>query len=187
MSAKRKSTTKDGSPVSSKRIRFESDAVTAPAPFPVGPGGPMEIVFSFDTTGSMSSCLVEVRKNLTDMINRLQKDIPGLRMAVFAHGDYCDKGRTYVTKYVDFTNDVTKLVDFVNNVSSTGGGDADECYELVLYEVRTKLSWSPGTQRSLVMIGDANPHGPDYAQNKLKLDWKKEINMLSKDQVGLFS
>ncbi|XP_064623050.1 uncharacterized protein LOC135485180 [Lineus longissimus] len=182
---KRKASTTDELPGISKRVRFGGDAPTSAA-FPAGPGGPMEIVFSFDTTGSMSSCLVEVRKNLTDMINRLQKDIPGLRMAVFAHGDYCDERTTYVTKYVDFTNDVTKLVDFVNNVQSTGGGDADECYELVLYEVRTKLSWSPGTQRSLVMIGDANPHGPKYTQNTLHLDWRKEVNMLAKDQVHIY-
>ena len=29
-------------------------------------------------------------------------------------------------------------------LGSTGGGDADECYELVLREARTKLSWTKG-------------------------------------------
>ncbi|XP_064622493.1 uncharacterized protein LOC135484751 [Lineus longissimus] len=180
----RSSTKGDASPSPAKRAQFNGGAAAA-GPFPTGPGGPMEIVFSFDTTGSMSSCLMEVRKNLTNMISRLQKDIPGLRIAVFAHGDYCDV-RNYVTKYVDFTTDVTKLVDFVNNVSSTGGGDSDECYELVLYEVRTKLSWSPGTQRSLVMIGDANPHGVSYPENTLKLDWKKETDKLAAEAVHIY-
>ena len=61
----------------------------------------------------------------------------------------------------------------------TGGGDWEECYELVFYEARTKLSWSPGTQRSLVMIGDAIPHKCSYPMNEMKLDWEKEAKKLS--------
>ena len=143
------------------------------------PGGLPEIVFSFDTTGSMSSCLVEVRGRLNDMIQRLQADIPAIRIAVFAHGDYCDKA-TYVTKFIDFTDDVSKLCGFVSGVCGTGGGDSDECYELVLNQVREKLSWSPGSNRALVMIGDANPHRPNYPDNTLKLDWRRETDKLAK-------
>lgn len=150
------------------------------------PNGPMEIVFSFDTTGSMSGCLNEVRGRVSDMVQRLQADIPGIKMAVFAHGDYCDR-HNYITKFVDFTDDVAKLVDFTQNVSSTGGGDSDECYELVLHEVRTKLSWTAGSQRALVMIGDCNPHEPSYRDNKLKLDWRVEADELGKMGVRIYS
>lgn len=65
-----------------------------------------------------------------------------------------------------------------------GGGDWEECYELVLNETREKLSWTPGTQRSLVMIGDAIPHGPTYPMNSKKLDWKVEAKKL-KDEAGV--
>ncbi len=75
----------------------------------------MGIVFSFDTTGSMGSCIGEVRNKVTETIARLFSDIPGLKIAVFAHGDYCDS-HTYVTKYVDFTNNQKKLTDFVQRV-----------------------------------------------------------------------
>lgn len=150
------------------------------------PNGNMEIVFSFDTTGSMYSCLDEVRGRVSDMVQRLQADIPGIKIGIFAHGDYCDKA-TYVTKYIDLTDDVTKLVDFVQNVQRTGGGDSDECYELVLHEVRTKLSWTPGTQRALVMIGDCNPHEPNYSMNKLKLNWRTEADLLRDIGVRIYS
>ena len=79
-----------------------SSPAATPAP-PVGgapPGGPVEIAFSFDTTGSMYACLGEVRRTLKETITRLQKDIPGIRIAVIAHGDYCDQGSSYVTKQV---------------------------------------------------------------------------------------
>ena len=52
-----------------------------------------------------------------------------------AHGDYCDTN-TYVTKWVDFTNDQKALCKFVNTVGATTGGDYPECYELVLHQVR---------------------------------------------------
>lgn len=52
----------------------------------------MDILFSFDTTGSMSYILEEVKGRLSDMIQRLQADIPGIRIGVIAHGDYRDEG-----------------------------------------------------------------------------------------------
>ena len=126
----------------------------------------LEIVFSFDTTGSMYSCLDQVRGRLQDMIQRLQADIPGIRIAVFAHGDYCDVKDTYVTKWEDFNNDIAKLCDFVSTVGRTQGGDAPECYELVLNQVKTKLSWSANSRRALVLIGDDVPHEPSYYLNE---------------------
>ena len=68
-------------------------------------------------------------------------------------------------------------------MGATSDGNADECYELVLYEVRAKLSWTSGTKRSLVLIGDANPHEPNYPQNTMRLDWKtmKTTQKLAKE------
>ncbi|CAH1795314.1 unnamed protein product, partial [Owenia fusiformis] len=142
------------------------------------PGGPMEIIFSFDTTGSMSSCLAEVRKQVNHIIQRLFMDIPSLKVGVIAHGDYCDATTYYVTKQIDFTNDITALCDFVENTGGSGGGDYAECYELVLQKVRTSFDWTPGSQKSLVMIGDAIPHEPNYPANKGNINWRTETKKL---------
>ncbi|CAH1800252.1 unnamed protein product [Owenia fusiformis] len=153
---------------------------------PPGAGGPIEIVFTFDTTGSMYPALGQVRSNVQNMIKRLNKEIPGIRIAIIAHGDYQDKGHPYCTCHLDFTGDEKKLCNFVKTVKSTCGYDADECYELVLHEARTELSWTPGTQRSLVMIGDCNPHEPNYGLNKKKLDWRKEAKALGEMGVRIY-
>ncbi|XP_046566859.1 uncharacterized protein LOC124275375 isoform X4 [Haliotis rubra] len=150
------------------------------------PGGLPEIVFSFDTTGSMSSCLAEVRSRLQDMIQRLQADIPAIRMAVFAHGDYCTKS-TYVTKWIDFSTDIKELCDFVMNVETTGGrNDGGECYELVLRQVGEKLSWTPGSNRVLVVVGDDNPHDPNFSDNTQRIDWREEIQTLQKMGIRIY-
>ena len=153
--------------------------ITAP-PMPFTGPAPIEIIISFDTTGSMSYYLDEVKAQIQDIIHRLFMDIPNLRIGIMAHGDYCDEKVYYLMQKMDFTNDVNTLCQFVKDVEGTGGGDFEECYELVLSEVRS-LPWSPGTQRSLVMIGDAIPHDTDYALNKNKLDWRREADALYHD------
>ncbi|XP_067677468.1 uncharacterized protein [Haliotis asinina] len=150
------------------------------------PGGLPEIVFSFDTTGSMEDCLTEVRGRLQDMIQRLQADIPAIRIAVFAHGDYCTKS-TYVTKWIDFSTNVKELCDFVMNVKNTGGrADGGECYELVLRQVGEELSWTPGSNRVLVVVGDDDPHGPDFKDNTQKIDWREEIQTLKNMGIRIY-
>jgi hypothetical protein len=86
----------------------------------------------------------------------------------------------YITKHIDFTNNLPELVDFVNNVQETFGGDEPEAYEVMLRLARCDLSWVPGTQRALVVIGDAFPHPPHHSQNKDKIDWKVETKLLQK-------
>ena len=135
----------------------------------------VEVVFSFDTTGSMYPCLAQVRKKLGATVTRLAKEIPGIRIGIIAHGDYCDEGSTYVTKSLDLTDDKDAIVRFVERVQPTGGGDAPECYELVLHQAQS-LSWTAGYTKALVLIGDDVPHGP--SQNPRKLDWRKELSAL---------
>ena len=136
--------------------------------------GVADVAFCFDTTGSMSSCIADVRTQLRELIVSISKDIPGLRIAMIAHGDYCD-GPNCIT-VLDFTNNHDAIIEFVNNAPNTGGGDADECYELALNKARN-LSWS-GNGGAFVMIGDADPHGVNYPGNTDKLDWRVELKEL---------
>jgi hypothetical protein len=47
-----------------------------------------DVVFSFDTTGSMSQCIGEVRRKVKQVISRLFQEIPGIKIGIVAHGDY---------------------------------------------------------------------------------------------------
>lgn len=143
----------------------------------------VEVVFSFDTTGSMYPCLAQVRKKLNATVSRLMKEIPGMRIGIIAHGDYCDEGSTYVTKSLDLTDDLGAIMRFVERVGPTGGGDAPECYELVLHQARA-LSWTPGYSKALVLIGDDVPHPP--SQNPRKLDWRTEVDTLGKLGIPVY-
>jgi hypothetical protein len=136
---------------------------------------PIDMVLSFDTTGSMYPCLAEVRRRVDATVTRLFKEVPNLRVGIIAHGDYCDS-RIYVTKHLQLTNDPNAVSYFVKNVEATYGGDAPECYELVLQEARTKMQWTENSKRVLVMIGDEVPHA--IAHNPGRIDWKAETELL---------
>ncbi|MHC5599518.1 MAG: vWA domain-containing protein [Nostoc sp.] len=143
----------------------------------------IEVVFSFDTTGSMYPCLTQVRRKIKNTVTRLINEISLIRIGIIAHGDYCDEGSTYVTKTFNLSADVDAICDFVQNVAPTGGGDAPECYELVLHESQS-LSWSKSATKSLVLIGDDIPHPP--AHNPKKLNWRKELDKLAEAEITVY-
>ena len=109
---------------------------------------------------------------------------------------------------VDFTDDEDSLCGFVRSVGNTGGGDFEECYELVLSEAHERLTWRKGAQKSLVVIGDATPHKvrsilaaptrfpgdrhasylqPSYPLNTRNLDWRKECATLKQKEIKIYS
>ncbi len=147
-----------------------------------------DIVFTFDTTGSMYPCLTQVRRSIRNTVIRLFNDIPNLRIGIIAHGDYCDKNSTYVTKILNLTNDDLKIVDFIMNVGPTGGGDSPECYELVLNKARTKLQWQAGREKILVMIGDDVPHNVGYRYNYVNntIDWRNELGLILESDIHVY-
>ncbi|MCC5658834.1 hypothetical protein LC608_17955 [Nostoc sp. XA010] len=131
----------------------------------------------------MYPCLTQVRRKIKNTVTRLIDEIPLIRIGIIAHGDYCDAGSTYVTKIFNISGDVDAICDFVQNVEPTGGGDAPECYELVLHESQS-LSWSKSATKSLVLIGDDIPHPP--AHNPKKLNWRKELDKLAEAEITVY-
>lgn len=145
-----------------------------------------DICISFDVTGSMASCLGQVRKNVEKFVKTLFETVPNVRVCIIAHSDYCDAKTIFLTKMLDFSEDREKICHFIRNVENGYGGDAPEAYEFVLNQVRS-ASWKSGTSKSLIMIGDDVPHPPTDPQNFKKLDWKNEARLLSESGIKIYS
>ena len=142
-----------------------------------------DIIFSFDTTGSMSPCISEVRRNVANIISKLFTEIRGLRVSIISHGDYCDKENTI--SVLDFTSNQHDIITFINQAKATSGGDYPECYELVLRTAKT-LSWrTDAKMKSLILIGDAPPH--EKNENPEKIDWRLESEALANRNIQVFS
>jgi hypothetical protein len=147
-------------------------------------GAPLDVLISFDTTGSMYACISEVRKNTKELVTRLFRELPDLRIALIVHGDYSDAATSYVLKKLDFTNNAQALVSFIDSTTNTDGHDYPECYELVLHEAQS-LAWRPGALHAMVVIGDAFPHEPEH--NPMHLDWRQETRQLRDMNVAIYS
>ena len=117
-----------------------------------------DIVFSFDTTGSMASVIDAVRANLVSTVDRLFADIPSIRIGIITHGDYCDIPHHISTLDLCGSDEKERVKAFIAAAQNTGGGDYPECYELVLRSVQ-QFSWRASSKtKVLVLIGDATPH-----------------------------
>lgn len=151
-------------------------------------GKQIEVIISFDTTGSMYPCLTQVRRNVSVLVSNLFKQVSGIRIGAISHGDYCDarNPHSYVLKILDLSNDKQSICDFVLNVGPTDGGDSPECYELVLAEART-AHWTSGATKILILIGDDVPHSPHESQNTRKLDWRNELKLLLEAGVHVYA
>lgn len=144
----------------------------------------LDLLISFDDTGSMSSVRKQVRSRVNALVENLFNSIEGLHVGIIIHNDYCDYPRHIFIQ--DFTIDRAKIRSFVNQDSPCGGGDVPECYELALHEA-TKLNWS-SDRRAFVMIGDEVPHQVGYSYGKIKNehDWRKETESLAKLGVQIY-
>jgi hypothetical protein len=149
----------------------------------------IDIVFSFDTTGSMYPCLAEVRRRVREVTKRLFADIPNIRIGIIAHGDYYDKGRPYMVCGLDLSKNIEQIREFVASVKPTMGGDWPECYEVVLNHAQT-LDWrEDADSKVLVMIGDATPHLPGYVwgDQRCKHNWRTECGKLHKQGISIYA
>ena len=147
----------------------------------------VDLLVSFDTTGSMYPVLAQVRQNVTSFVGDMFESINDIRVGIIAHGDYCDKDNPYTIRVMDLTDNKDKICEFIRTTDKTWGGDADECYELVMNTARTAVNWGAGRTKVFVMIGDSSPHGVNYNDNKDKIDWRNEAGLLNELGVKVFA
>eukprot|EP00727_Mastigamoeba_balamuthi_P012771 m51a1_g8116 putative von willebrand factor type a (207) ;mRNA; f:141509-142344 len=112
------------------------------------------VVFSFDSTGSMCHVLDEVRTNITEMADRLLKDIPNIRIGI----DLCTDG--------------SALCAWVKGVGELDSDSIPKAYEYVLCEAQT-FSWQ-GLNCAFVLMGDAPPHKDSFTDQGIF--WGDELD-----------
>ncbi len=145
-----------------------------------------DIAISFDSTGSMSPAIAEVRRKVTEFIATLFSSVDNLRMSIINHGSYCDGDR--LIDILDFTDDKDALIKFVRNTRNAAGCDMQHAsYEYVLRKAKT-LDWESDS-RALVLIGDCEPHPIGYntsrydlfktTGNRNDIDWRLEASYLA--------
>ena len=146
-----------------------------------------KILIQMDSTGSMSPCIREVSRRVSEALDKLFGSIPDLKIGIIVHGDWCDEVGIRA-QLLEFTDDKDLIKSFVRNAHNTNGGDSDEFYEYLLH-LAQGFSWGDAENKIYIPIGDANPHRVGYSYRDITnhYDWKEEAAKLASLGVTTYS
>jgi hypothetical protein len=149
----------------------------------------LEMVFMFDTTGSMDVYLSEVQMHVQLILREIRKRVPDARIALIVYKDH-EQG-PYVTMTHPFSDKEEELINFLRSpqIAPGAGGGGAEAVECALYEAN-QLEWSPGTKgKAVILIGDKPPHGvmDTFDECDSGRDYRVETNRLIDKHVKIYT
>lgn len=116
------------------------------------------LVFLFDTTGSMHSS-----------IDRYQDEAKKLATEVYASGghvalfEFRDLQEDFPTRELcSFSCTEDEFIQAIDQLEPDGGGDESESLLSAVLTVMNATSWQNGATKSIVALTDAGYHDPDY-------------------------
>jgi hypothetical protein len=133
----------------------------------------LDILFSYDLTGSMAGIIDAAKANTADLITRLQALGSDINYGVVSYMDYPHQYDSYgyfatygnVGDYayrldLPITNDTSAVLNAVNGLILGGGGDSPQDYTRILYEsyANPDVAWREGSRRVLINFADSLPH-----------------------------
>lgn len=149
---------------------------------------PLDIVFIFDTTGSMGEEIQRL-KDTIEIIKMNIASMPSKPKVRFGMVLYRDRGDDYVTKIVPLTADLAAFQKDLATVSADGGGDTPEDLQSALKDAVNGLAWNTDGVRLAFIITDAEAHldyNDEYTYARAAADAaKKGIKIFSVGTGGL--
>jgi hypothetical protein len=169
-------------------IALATGLATASAPAGAAVPEKTDIVFIFDTSGSMGGVLEEAKEQIDTLIANTKKSLPNVEFGVanvedipgYEDGAFvATKGETEYEEdhekpwalWQPLTEDQAKVEEAVNNLSGSEvahfGGDGPEAYGRALFETatNTRIGWRTGARHEIVLIADNVPHTPNVNEN----------------------
>lgn len=166
-----------------------------------------DVMFVFDTSGSMSGVLGEAKEEIETVINQVSASVPNVAFGVANVEDYpsYDEGVLYETKSEQeygedpekpwrldqsVTTEQSKVVAAIEALSGStvahGGGDAPEAYGRALWETDTnpQVDWRPGARHEIILIADEVPHTPNVNEGIPEAFWLENPFDTHEEQPG---
>lgn len=121
----------------------------------------VDLMFTIDTTGSMSDELRYINEELKDVVSRIDSNVR------ISCNYYRDTSDAYVVKPFDFTTNIDLVTEQISMQYAAGGGDYEEAVDLALLNSVDEHDWSESARaRLLFLVLDAPPHfTPEVVEN----------------------
>jgi hypothetical protein len=135
-----------------------------------------DVMFVFDTTGSMGGALTEAKKEIQAAMSELSATLPDVRFGLAEVGDYAlvtngvfDYGEGSGTPWTlksPISPDQSGVLTQISGLAASGGGDLPEAYGRGLFETATNpaVGWRPEARGIIVLVADDVPHDDDLNQ-----------------------
>lgn len=120
----------------------------------IGSDRPVDIVFVFDTTGSMDDEIEGVKNTSIAFANKLRDSNRDFRLGLVAFGDEI---RSVDNRDGSLTADAEEFKRWVGRLRADGGGDEEEMSLDGLLEA-SEMHFRSDAQKILLLITDAPPH-----------------------------
>jgi Mg-chelatase subunit ChlD len=115
----------------------------------------LDIVITFDSTGSMSSEISQVKNKIERMGSVLFQLVPKTRISICT---YRDTGEDYVVKGLRLTDNLSKVREFLDGIRASGGGDEPEAVDAGLEWSIEQNKFRRNARKIILIFGDAPPH-----------------------------
>jgi uncharacterized protein YegL len=134
------------------------DTITAPPRLVGSRLAGLDLSLVIDVTGSMGDELSYIKAELKTISDTIKQRFPEVSQR-FSLIVYRDSGDEYVTRGIEFTEDLAAFQNFLNQQSAGGGGDYPEAMHQALAEAESRLQWGDPTRAKLMfLIADAPAH-----------------------------
>ena len=132
-----------------------------------------DVMFVFDTSGSMEPVLEEAKAEIQNVMTNLGASLPNVQFGVSEVRDYGEFGSAPWRLDVPLTSSQAATSEGVSNLSAAGGGDAPEAYGRALWETDTNpnVGWRSGARHLIVLIADQVPHSPNVDEGIPEQFW----------------
>jgi hypothetical protein len=132
-----------------------------------------DVMFVFDTTGSMGGALTEAKKEIQGAMTQLSGALPDVQFGLSEVSDYNEvlnrdpfisygigQGFAPWTLKVPIGPSQSLVSDALQGLEADGGGDGPEAYGRALYEstANPAVGWRSGARGIIVLIADNVPH-----------------------------
>lgn len=120
----------------------------------------LDIVLCFDSTGSMSGEISQVKQQIERIGQTLTTLVPKARISICTYRDHGDE---FVARGLPLTSSIQEVSSYLAGIEAGGGGDHPEAVEEGLNWSSSQNRFRPAARKVILVFGDAPPH-----EDKLK-------------------
>lgn len=139
-----------------------------------------DIMFVFDTTGSMEEAIDEAKSEMVDAMGQIAAKLPNVAFGLSSVRDY--GGSIYDEENpgdkpwqleAPIAADPLVLGAAISNLTAFGGGDGPESYGRALWEAANnpRVGWRAGSRHLIVLIADNVPHDAELNEGIPASSW----------------